>query len=138
MEKFLDQFNVTPMQRVQFEMFVFGMADKIVGGYCGGMWETREVNGVQMLLIPADETARVDLKAFDFGGDMFALDITTDHATASAIFTVMVTTWYWNMHVTRLSDDSQRQFSRVHEGIGDAVYKKANGYDTRAYSRYTD
>ena len=138
MQKFLDQFNLNPMQRVQFEMFIFGMADKMVGGYCGGVWETREVNGSHMLLIPEDETARIELNSFEYGGDRFAEDIKTDHATASATFTVMVTTWYWNMNHARLSDDSQRQFSKVHENIANGVRKKANGYDVASYFRYTD
>jgi hypothetical protein len=138
MEKFLDQFGLTPMQRVNFEQFVFGMADRMVGGYCGGMWETREVNGVHMLLIPEDETKPVQLKAFKYGEDMFAVDLETDHATASATFSVMVTTWYWNINVNRLSDDAQEKFSRVYEAIGNAVHKKSNGFDTRSYSRYVD
>ena len=138
MEKFLDQFGLAPMQRVQFEMFVFSMADKMVGGYCGGVWETREVNGVHMLLIPEDATKRVQLKAFEFNGDWFAVDLETDHATASATFTVMVLTWFWNSRASSLTADQHDKFGRVYEAIGNAVHKKANGFDTSAYSRYTD
>lgn len=139
MEKFLDQFGLDGMQRVRFEQFVFDMADKMVGGYYGGFWETQEVNGVHMLLIPQKDTATpVQLKAFEYGGDMFAQDIETDHATASATFTTMVTTWFWNMHASRLTDAQHEKFGHVHEVIGNAVYKKGAGFDAVAYSRYTD
>ena len=88
MNKFLDQFNLTPMQRVDMEQFIYGQADRMVEGYRGGVWETTEVNGTVILLIPGNSES-VTLNNYAFGGSM-----TTDRLTASAAFSSIVSNWY--------------------------------------------
>ena len=46
MKKFLDQFALTPMQRIDFEGFIFTQAKKMLPGYNGGMWRTKKIGNV--------------------------------------------------------------------------------------------
>lgn len=89
MQKFLDQFNLTPMQRVDFENFIYTQADKMLPGYRGGIWESQDIgNGVRVLVLPG-EGDRVKLVNYAFGGSM-----ETDRLTASAAFSSCVQNWY--------------------------------------------
>lgn len=87
MNKFLDQFNLTPYQRMDMENFIFTQADKMVEGYRGGTWETTKVGDVTILVIPGD--GDITLNNYAFGGSM-----TADATTAGAAFSSIVSNWY--------------------------------------------
>ena len=104
MKKFLDQFALTPMQRIDMENFIFTQADKMLPGYGGGTWRTKLIGGVSILLLPVrDEKAAVTLENYAFGGSM-----TSDHVTASAAFSSIVTNWYMTLRAEqgRIRDEN--------------------------------
>lgn len=100
MKKFLDQFALTPMQRIDFEGFIFTQAEKMLPGYNGGMWRTKKIGNVSILLLPVSDKT-VTMNNYAFGGSM-----TTDHLTASAAFSSIVANWYAGLRAEqgRISD----------------------------------
>ena len=88
MEKFLDQFALNAMQRVDMENFIFTQADKMVEGYGGGVWTTETVGGAVILIIPGKGES-VTLENYAYGGS-----VTTDRQTAGAAFSAIVSNWY--------------------------------------------
>lgn len=88
MKKFLDQFALTPLQRIDFEGFIFTQAERMLPGYNGGMWRTKKIGNVSILLLPVSDKT-VTMNNYAFGGSM-----TTDHLTASAAFSSIVANWY--------------------------------------------
>jgi hypothetical protein len=136
MDKFLDQFDIPGMLRVRFEQFIFRQADQMVEGYCGGNWESRDIGGVRILLIPSADTSKQEhLTNQVFGGG-----VRTDHLTASAAFTSVVTNWFWHMVAEKgvIGEKEHNKFMAFHEGMKDAVYKKGSGINQRDYFEFTD
>ena len=92
MNKFLDQFNLTPIERIDMEGFIFAQADRMVKGYNGGTWRSEALGDTRILIIPGNDDSPVTLENYAFGGTMV-----TDHKTASAAFSSMVANWYANL-----------------------------------------
>ena len=102
MHKFLTQFTLSPMQRLDLEMFIFNQASRMIEGYNGGVWDSQLIGNKFIILIPAyAPMQRITLNNYAFGGS-----ITTDRLTASAIFNSMVTNWYMNLRAeqNRITD----------------------------------
>lgn len=134
MEKFLDQFNLNPFQRLDFEAFVFRAADAMVEGYMGGSWESREINGVRILIIPGSEESVKLNNPEGFGS------VTTDRLTASAAFTCCINNWFWNAKTSVLSEAANEAFHKAHFGLRDMVYadNATHGINTNDYHSFTD
>ena len=134
MQKFLDQFKLTPMQKVDMEAFIFAQADKMVEGYLGGMWETRDVGGVHILIIPGT-SEQVRLINYAFGGD-----IVTDRLTASAAFSSIVANWYMGLRHEqgRFPADAFQSFDTFNGAVGEAVYAKGSEINKRDFFNFTD
>lgn len=115
MKQFLNQFVLSPMQRIDFEMFIFGQASQMIKGYNGGQWESRKFGDVFVLNIPAGGDT-VTVNNYVFGGE-----ITTDHLTASVIFCSMVTNWYMGLRAEqgRFTDANIESFSEYGERLKD-------------------
>lgn len=125
MNKFLDQFALTPMQRVDMEAFIFTQADKMVEGYSGGMWESQTLGKAVILVIPGSEPT-VTLNNYAFGGEM-----TTDRQTASAAFSALVANWYANLRYEqgRASDAMLEAASNFAYALNDAAGELPNASD---------
>lgn len=134
MQKFINQFDLSPLMAMQLENFIFRMADDMVQGYNGGSWRTKTVDGITILLIP-DAAKEVTLDNRAMGGS-----VTTDHLTASAAFTSLVTNWYWNGNVKNLSFSSNKAFHDFHFGLRDAIYSDtpSTKINTNDYHSFTD
>lgn len=134
MQKFLSQFNLSPMARVDMENFIYAQADKMLEGYQGGMWESKKVGDVWVLALPVSGE-RVRLINYAFGGD-----ITTDPLTAAACFASIVTNWYMNLRHEqgRITDAAIEGISDYAGRLGDVVSAKANGINSRDFFNFTD
>lgn len=135
MEKFLNQFNLTPMQRINFEAFIFRAADHLVKGYYGGVWESRNIGGALVLMIPGKDDQQFTLTV-EMSGNV----VTTTRLTASAAFTCLVTNWFWNMNANKLDDGANAAFQDKHYALRDAVYgdQSTHGIVTDDYFTLTD
>lgn len=100
MHKFLTQFALTPMQRLDLETFIFNQASRMIEGYNGGFWETVLLGNKHIVIIPVSGD-NITITNYVHGGS-----ITTDAKTASVIFNSMVTNWYMNLRAEqgRISD----------------------------------
>lgn len=134
MEKFLDQFNLTPMARVDLESFIYAQADKMLEGYHGGMWESQKIGDVWVLTLPGSGD-NVRLINYAFGGD-----IVTDPLTAAACFASIVTNWYMGLRYEqgRITDAAIESFSDYAGRLGDAVFKKDSGVNSQDYFNFID
>lgn len=132
MNKFLDQFKLTPMQRVDMENFIFTQADKMVPGYCGGTWESVKLGDTLVLVIPGQGDT-VTLENYAFGGSM-----TTDRLTASAAFCSCVTNWYAGLRYEqgRASDAMLEAVSDYGYNLKTAVNKALP--NASAFNRFID
>lgn len=133
MQKFLKQFNLSPMMNLRFESFIFNLADKMVVGYGGGMWKTKQIDGQSILLLPVDGPVVLS-------SPMSGTSVTTDHITASAAFTYLAINWFWNNVTDTISDDSNGKFSEIYFGIRNSVFadKPTVKFDTQAFFDFTD
>lgn len=133
MKKFLKQFNLSPMMNLRFESFIFNLADKLVVGYGGGIWKTKEIDGRSILLLPV--TGYVTLNN-ENSGTM----VITDHITASAAFTYLAINWFWNNVTDNISDDSNEKFNEVFYALRDSVFsgKPSVKFDVNAFFTFTD
>jgi hypothetical protein len=122
MKKFLDQFALTPMQRIDFEGFIFTQAEKMLPGYNGGMWRTKKLGNVSILLLPVDDKT-ITLNNYAFGGYM-----TTDHMTASATFSSVVANWYAGLRAEqgRASDAMLQAVADYSANLSQAAEKLKN------------
>lgn len=134
MQKFLDQFNLTPYMALNFEQFIFRMADDMIEGYSGGNWGTMTVGKVVILLIPHDGE-RITLNNKVMGGT-----VETDRVTASAAFTSIVVNWFWNMLTESMSDIENQSFNGFHYDLRDEVYSDdpEHTINTSDYFSFTD
>lgn len=131
MIKFIAQFKLSPMTHVMFESFIYRVADKMIDGYNGGMWETKTVGKTVILLIPAD--GKVKLK-----NQLSGSTVETDQVTASAAFTYLVVNWFWNEVAGDISDKSNELFDKCFFAIRDAVYADNSEFDHSAFYNFTD
>jgi hypothetical protein len=136
MKNFLNQFraHLSPLQLVMFESFIFGMADKMVEGYNGGKWNSVQMGKTWGLTLPVngDANGRVRIET------PFGNATVTDHKTASAIFTFLVLSWYFEKVYERLTPAGFAAFDTAKMQMGDFVRNKKNGYNTRDFFNLTD
>jgi hypothetical protein len=121
------------MMGVHFERFMFGLADKMVVGYNGGNWESMKLGRTRIVLLPGNKAEQVTLVNL-----MSGTTITTDHLTASAIFTCMLNNWFWNQYAGKLTDAQNQRFMTAHNMLREAVYGKNSGINTTDYFNFTD
>lgn len=128
MRKFLSQFALTPMQRVDMENFIYTQADKMLANYAGGTWASKTIgDGAVILMLPvADKKAPVTLTNYAFGGS-----VTTDHLTASAAFSSIVSNWYANLRYeqNKASDAMLEAVSNYGYAVRAAADKLPNSRD---------
>lgn len=136
MKNFLNQFrkSLNPMGLVMFENFIFSRADTMVPSYGGGKWPSVKMGEAWGLSLPVtpDKAGRVTVNS------PFGNSITTDPRTASAAFTFLVVSWYFESVYERLTPAGFAAFEAIKDGIRDAVYDKTAGYDTDAFWSLTD
>lgn len=134
MQAFLDQFNLSPVARVDMENFIYTQADNMLPGYAGGTWESVQVGNVWVLALPV-EGERVTLNNYAFGGS-----VTTDPLTAAACFSAIVANWYSGLRYEqgRLSGAALSSFAKFADAIADAVYAKDSGVNKQDYFSFTD
>ncbi len=128
MQQFLDQFvpgNI--MLAINFENFIFNQASKMIAGYQGGNWESKEVDGVRILVIPGNATEHTLFV------EMSGNQVTTDKDTASAAFTSLVVNWFWHVYANSMKESEHDLFNTFHHGLRNAVYS-----DTPAIPFNTD
>lgn len=132
MQKFLDQFALTPMQRVDMENFIYTQADRLVKGYTGGLWESHKVGNVWILVIPGEASEPVELC-----NPLSGNDITTDRLSASAAFSSAVSNWYMGLRY-----EQGRASDAMVEAISDYGFALSAASkelpDARAFYRFID
>lgn len=128
MRKFLDKFHLNIMQELAFESFIFGMADAKVKGYHGGQWESQEVGGVVILMIPGEGEHTMDTA--------FSTE-TGDRLTISAAFTALVVNWWWNRNADKLSDKQNFAFEQHYFAMR-RLDKEKHGINVEKYFNITD
>lgn len=135
MNKFLNQFNLNPMQRVDLENFIYTQADKVLQGYGGGKWASKQLGGVWILALPVNPKQPVTLNNYVFGGG-----ITTDHLTASACFSSIVTNWYMNLRAEqgRIRDENIQAIDQYARDLREAAYAKDSGINTDDFWSFLD
>jgi len=132
MKKFMNQFNLNPILRMQFESFVYRVADKMVIDYDGGVWKSKTVGDTVILIIPY--TGMVKLH-----NHLSGATVETDQVTASAAFTYLVVNWFWNMVAEKISDASNDAFEKCFYAIRDAAYADDSKIiDKNAFYTFTD
>ena len=134
MQKFLSQFNLSPMARIDLESFIFTQADKMLEGYSGGNWTSKKVGDVWVLVLPVSGD-RITLNNYAFGGS-----ITTDPLTAAACFSSIVANWYMNLRHEqgRITDAAIEGISNYASRLYDAVAAKDSGMNVQDYFNFTD
>lgn len=131
MEKFLNQFKLSPLHRVAMETFIFSQADTLVKGYCGGFWGDDHIDSLVFLTIPHN------IGPITLYNPLSGTTIDTDPLTASAIFTFIVVNWYWNLQTEHLSDETNSAFFGWYFAFRDAVYD-SNLVNTNDFHTFTD
>ena len=130
MKNFLNQFDISPMQRIHFERFIFERADAMLPGYGGGNWQSKKVGNVWTLVLPTKDKTVTLVTPFTEG--------TMDAASASIAFSFLVTAWFWEMNCDRLSDASQESFQNIKDATRDEMYSESNSFDKDALWSLTD
>lgn len=135
MEKFLDQFKLSPMMRVKMENYIFSVARAIIVDYNGGFWTEDYVGQSCILAIPSNGKPEITLRCEAMGWE-----VTTDIYTASAAFTALVVNWFWNTETDKMGDDANDEFATYHFALRDDVYQKkaSHNLDLSAYMKITD
>jgi hypothetical protein len=135
MNKFLNQFNLTPMQRIDMESFIFTQADKMLEGYGGGKWASKKVGDVWILALPVNAKQPVTLNNYAFGGS-----ITTDHLTASVCFSSIVTNWYMNLRAEqgRIRDENIDAIDKYASALRSFAHAKDSGVNTSDFFSFLD
>ncbi len=131
MEKFLDQFKLSPLHRIAMASFIFSLADDMVKGYGGGFWNDDHFDSLVFLRIPSN-TGPITLHIEASGNT-----IETDSLTASAAFTFIAVIWYWNIQSENLSHETNEAFSEWYFAFRDAVYD-SNLVNTNDFHTFTD
>ena len=129
-DRFLSQFNLSPMMRVHFENYIYPMADRMVEGYTGGTWGEVKLGNVWVLVIPSKDD-RVTVNSEFNSADM-------DKATAGAAFTFFLVSEFWNRFNDRMGGAAQEAFEATYFGIRDAAYTDGSGIDQKSFYKFTD
>lgn len=139
MQKFMNQFAaLSPALLFQFDCFIYSRGVKALGR-TAGLWESKEIGGVHMLLLGENDVKPDHGDKFKFFNEMTGDTNYTDRVTASAAFTLMVVNWFWNLHSEKMGDAANEAFERVYFALKAGVYEdKAAGINTRDFFNITD
>lgn len=126
---------------LEFEAFVFAIADKMIPGYSGGVWTTQHLpNGTVALVVPESSAYMKDGK-LRLVGMMNHCDVWTDPRSAGVAISILAVNWYWH----RLADKgvcTQAQhsfFQRLYDRLRDGAFSdKNNTLDTSAIFSFID
>lgn len=108
MQKFLSQFKLSPMMTMLLEAHIFNVASRKVKGYNGGVWESKTLGKVEILLIPGEGDVTMSA-AYS--------DVTTDRLTASAGFSSLVANWFWHSYAESMTKAQNAAFEKHYNAM---------------------
>ncbi len=129
---FIKQFGPDPLRGFHFDAYAQVVARKKVRDFNGGQWDTANIDGLTILLLPCDGDELTMSAAYN--------DVTADRLTVSAAFTCLLVNWFWNQFTESLTDEQNQKFHNFYFGLRNAVYadKKTHTIDTSKYFDLTD